>query len=228
MADDTLTQEEMRRRNREYQREYYQQRKAEKMERWRARVAADPEAWRKKNREGMARFRAKQRDLNPPPPEPTPLDRFEKNVKISDNGCWLWQGTVTVKGYPKMRIKQAITPMHRWAYEHFISPIPKGFTIDHICHNKDISCAGGNTCLHRRCVNPLHLEVCSSEENTRRGKARYWMNGQRMRPTHCPHGHEYTPENTIPSGKEGKYRICRTCKQGHAAVQLELEKLNSI
>jgi hypothetical protein len=35
--------------------------------------------------------------------------------------------------------------------------------------------------------------------------------------THCPHGHEYTPENTklIKSTKPGKFkRQCRQCKRG--------------
>lgn len=29
-------------------------------------------------------------------------------------------------------------------------------------------------------------------------------------PTHCPHGHEYTPENTILRSN-GKHRVCRAC-----------------
>lgn len=33
------------------------------------------------------------------------------------------------------------------------------------------------------------------------------------RKTHCLHGHEYTPENTIIKGKRG-YRICRECYLG--------------
>lgn len=35
--------------------------------------------------------------------------------------------------------------------------------------------------------------------------------------THCPHGHEYTPENT---GRNGRGRICRTC--GNDRVRLAL------
>jgi hypothetical protein len=36
--------------------------------------------------------------------------------------------------------------------------------------------------------------------------------------THCKHGHEYTPENTAPNGKDGKGRACRRC---HADRQLK-------
>lgn len=31
------------------------------------------------------------------------------------------------------------------------------------------------------------------------------------RKTHCPHGHEYTKENTLIKGGEKQYRVCRTC-----------------
>lgn len=30
--------------------------------------------------------------------------------------------------------------------------------------------------------------------------------------THCPYGHEYTPENIAPQGKDGKGRSCRKCR----------------
>lgn len=84
---------------------------------------------------------------------------------------------------------------HRFFYEHFIGEIPEGLEIDHLCHNTI-------------CVNPAHLEAVTHSENLRREHA--------FRPkTHCPQGHEYTPENTYktPSGK----RQCRIC--GRTAVR---------
>jgi len=37
--------------------------------------------------------------------------------------------------------------------------------------------------------------------------------GRQRAKTHCPHGHEYTPENTIVYPSDGRRR-CRTCREG--------------
>lgn len=48
-------------------------------------------------------------------------------------------------------------------------------------------------------------------------------NGLRnKRKTHCPKGHEYTPENTAPNGKN---RMGRKCKRCHADRQLIRNRL---
>lgn len=45
-------------------------------------------------------------------------------------------------------------------------------------------------------------------------------NGKRNKAkTHCPKGHEYTPENTAPNGKDGKGRSCRKCKAEREAIR---------
>ena len=56
--------------------------------------------------------------------------------------------------------------------------------IDHVCHNDDLSCAGGNACRHRRCFNPAHLAVTSRSQNIRNGRAGAWGRSK----THCPKG----------------------------------------
>lgn len=33
--------------------------------------------------------------------------------------------------------------------------------------------------------------------------------------THCPQGHEYTEENTYRFGPDGRYRMCKTCRNEH-------------
>lgn len=45
-------------------------------------------------------------------------------------------------------------------------------------------------------------------------------NGVRQRAkTHCKHGHEYTPENTMPNGKDGSGRACRACHNARQRIR---------
>jgi len=116
------------------------------------------------------------------------LQRLEASIEVDHNGCWLWTGAVSAKGYGRLKVGTRTVPAHRACYELLAGPIPKERPqLDHLCAVK-------------RCVNPEHLEPVTNAENSRRRSARI---------THCPHGHEYTPENTI-RWADGKRR-CRTC-----------------
>jgi hypothetical protein len=94
---------------------------------------------------------------------------------------------------------------HRVAYEMLVGTIPKGLDLDHICHNGS-GCGGGESCPHRRCVNPDHLEPVTHRENMLRGET---VAAMHARKTHCIHGHEFTPENTRI--KRDGSRNCRAC-----------------
>lgn len=59
-----------------------------------------------------------------------------------------------------------------------------------------------------------HLELVTSRENTLRGVS---PAAQRARRTHCPAGHEFTPENTYTQPSSGQ-RKCRTCVRDRAAA----------
>lgn len=82
---------------------------------------------------------------------------------------------------------------HRIAYEIFYIPIPKGYTLDHLCSNK-------------RCFNPAHLEIVTHSENAKRAWQRDKERPSRKRKTHCRKGHAYTGE-TNSRGEQ----ICREC-----------------
>ena len=56
---------------------------------------------------------------------------------------------------------------HRLAVIARDGSIPDGMTVDHICHNSAV-CTDGDVCIHRRCVNPSHLEVTTPQANTGR------------------------------------------------------------
>lgn len=108
--------------------------------------------------------------------------------------CLIWQGATQSRGYgcvsagSKGKTKLA----HRAVYEETIAAIPAGMTIDHLCRNK-------------LCLNVAHMEVVTRAENTRRKNAAV---------THCPRGHEYTPENTYVK-RCGAHlsRQCRECRR---------------
>ncbi len=108
--------------------------------------------------------------------------------------CWLWTGP-TNRGYGRATIRGRKMTAHRAVYLTMRGPIPPGrhIHLDHLCRNK-------------MCVNPDHMEIVSRRENILRGQAPTALNARK---THCIHGHEFTPDNTmIRSGGSRKCRIC--------------------
>jgi hypothetical protein len=124
----------------------------------------------------------------------TPAERFAAKVRRAEDGCWIWQGTTTSKGYGQFWHDGRLVGAHRFAWEQAHGrPIPEGLVIDHLCRT-------------RNCVNPEHLEPVTTRENTLRGEG--------CKPkTHCPQRHPYDDENTYtdPAGR----RHCRTCQRKH-------------
>jgi HNH endonuclease len=97
-------------------------------------------------------------------------DRFFAFVQKTD-GCWLWTGGCNEKGYGYFGGSGITTVRaHIWSWRHVNGPVPKGLQLDHRCHNADPSCPGGVDCLHRKCVNPKHLEPVTPRINARRGR----------------------------------------------------------
>lgn len=63
----------------------------------------------------------------------------------------------------------------------------------------------------RRC------RICREEQSHTRRKPAGYKNPARERATHCPQGHEFTPENTYEYERNGrKYRYCRECNRAAA------------
>lgn len=113
------------------------------------------------------------------------------NEKLGSN-CWEFLGGHT-RGYSHVRWATYAGGLHRIVYMRLVSWLETEQHLDHLCRN-------------RGCVNPEHLEVVTLVENVRRGEG---ITAKNTEKTHCPKGHEYTPENTYLY--KGKHRHCRTC-----------------
>lgn len=124
-----------------------------------------------------------------------PEVRWRRKVQMQENGCWVWTGAAS-GGYGYFRAGGRTVLVHRWAYEHFVGPIPDGLTIDHV---------KSRGCTTTLCCNPAHLEPVTQKENVLRGTA---PSAAHARQTHCINGHEFTPENTY---RHGSGRKCRAC-----------------
>jgi hypothetical protein len=137
-----------------------------------------------------------------------PLTKLAERTAPGPKGCVLYTGYITGGGYGQISVNGTQKLAHRAVYELTVGPIPEGMELDHTCHNRDASCMGGTTCLHRRCINVDHLEPVTGAENTRRGKS-WAINGTK---THCSNGHPYSEENT--HWYDGR-RYCRPCNRMH-------------
>lgn len=131
------------------------------------------------------------------------MERFMRYViPVPESGCWLWQGQWNDAGYGRFVLNGRREMAHRVAYEMLREPIPQGMQIDHLCR---VHC----------CVNPDHLDVVTSRENTLRGISPPAVLAKK---TVCKRGHPLTGDNVV-SWEPGS-RCCRTCHR----IRLDRER----
>lgn len=123
----------------------------------------------------------------------TAIERLLEKAEVQEDGCWIWTGTVGENGYGRITFDGVGgIPVHRFAWETLVGPIPPGLEPDHLC-------------LVRACVNPDHLEPVTRRVNTLRSNNPTAVNARK---THCRRHHEFTPENTYMMRGQ---RRCRQC-----------------
>jgi hypothetical protein len=137
--------------------------------------------------------------------------RWLEKVAVSD-GCWLWRAAFDSDGYGKFQYPgpdgQVYVRAHRWAYEHFVGPIPVGHVVMHRCDTPS-------------CVNPDHLDVGTPLQNNddKLAKGRgtpLWGNAlNRARQTHCKYGHPLDGRNLWINPASG-HRRCKQCAADRA------------
>ncbi len=106
------------------------------------------------------------------------VERLRAKSTTNEKGCWLINTSLDKDGYHVASYRGKAVRAHKKMFIILKGEIPEGMVIDHLCRN-------------RNCCNPEHLEAVSIRENILRGES---GNGKK---THCPQGHEYTPENTL-------------------------------
>jgi hypothetical protein len=120
------------------------------------------------------------------------------------DACWPRSGGHS-KGYSRLHWKGRTRQAHCVVWELERGPIPDGYEVDHLCHNRDLTCTDEDTCPHRACCNPAHLEAVPPAVNKRRAPRQELL----RRATHCVNGHPWTLASTVYNGK-GERR-CREC-----------------
>lgn len=125
--------------------------------------------------------------------------RFWSHVdKRSADACWPWMGKLNHDGYG-LFYRHGRWRAHRFALHLSGVEIESGLVVDHVCRK-------------RSCVNPAHLRVVTTGENTLAPGSQA-ISAINATKTHCSKGHPFVPANVRLKKKPygGFERQCRLC-----------------
>jgi hypothetical protein len=120
---------------------------------------------------------------------------YQRIIRLTDrspDGCLISRYSTGSHGYAQAWDGQTVVLAHRLVWEWNHGPIPKGMTIDHLCHN-------------RKCIEITHLRQITNLDNARRNGPGDWpLDGQ------CKHGHGL--EHWKPKGPDRRKGYCAACQ----------------
>jgi hypothetical protein len=140
---------------------------------------------------------------------------WSRVARSGSDQCWPWTAGRLSSGYGRFHSGGKAGRAHVLAWELAFGPVDSDKHLDHQCHNSDSTCLGAAACLHRRCVNPAHLELTTLVTNVMRGQSPFAVNARK---THCKRGHELTGDNVAPTSAGG--RRCAVCARAYIAPNL--------
>ena len=148
--------------------------------------------------------------VNPPPPPARANPHNPPGHPDLEGPCRLSPHT-NAEGYGIRRTRAALKAygtrrLHRQIWLMAYGRIADGLEIRHRCDA--LYPPGDHT--YRACFRLSHLELGTSADNGRDMAERGRGAGRYTGATHCPNGHEFTPENTY-TRPDGAGRQCRAC-----------------
>lgn len=98
------------------------------------------------------------------------MDKILKNIKLDDNGCWIWQKSVSGAGYGQLTVNGKYWSAHKYSYTLKFGPVDSGTLLRHTCHN-------------RKCCNPDHLVTGTHLDNWHDSRETHLGNASKRRGT---------------------------------------------